>query len=281
MKKNAGKAGVIRDYSALTGIGVSIAAVAGGFAMGGGRILDLASLNALAIVAGGTMGAIFIGTPRSALMSALSSCKRTFRYKEDERQAMADRIVRLAAQVRRGGARAIEQEVESMAHGFARRALLLAVDEVPSAEIRRQMETDIASEEEKAETDARVFEQAGGYAPTIGIMGAVLGLIQVMKHLGNADAVGRGIAAAFVSTLYGVGIANLVLLPLAARIRAQAQAESRMRELVLEGVTAIAEGLSLHVVRSRLETWAGRGRSANAMRNIAVVPAAARTRRIA
>ncbi len=264
-----------RDYTAVTGIGISIAAVAGGFALERGRILDLASLHSLVIVIGGTVGAVLIGTPRATLGAAIQRCRRTLREKEDERHMVAERIVRYAGLVRRAGANAMEAEAEAMQHGFLRRALLLVVDGVSSQEVRGQLEADIASEEESAEAAARVFEQAGGYAPTIGIIGAVVGLIQVMKQLGNPDEVGRGIAAAFISTLYGVGFANLLLLPLAARIRSRALAESRLRELILEGVTAIAEGLSLHIVRSRLETYVNRKDPVPAVRGISTVRAAA------
>lgn len=244
-----------RDYTAFTGICISIAAVAGGFALERGNILDLASLHALVIVIGGTIGAMLIGTPKPALASAFRQCRQTLRKKADHRQPVAESIVRYAAVVRRAGAVAIEAEVEAMESSMLRRGLLQVVDGVSPLEIRRQMEADAASEEQNSEAAARVFEQAGGYAPTIGIIGAVVGLIQVMNQLGNADAVGRGIASAFVSTLYGVGLANLLLLPLAARIRSQAHAESRLRELIVEGVTAIAEGLSLHIVKSRLESY--------------------------
>lgn len=262
-----------RDYTALTGIGVAVAAVAGGFALERGNLIDLASLHALVMVLGGTAGAVLIGTPGGALAGALQRCRSAFRKKADERGLTADLIVRHAALVRRAGAPSIELEVEAMPHGFLRRALLLVVDQISSQEIRRQLESEIAAEEEHAEAAARVFEQAGGYAPTIGIMGAVVGLIQVMKQLANADAVGRGIAAAFVSTLYGVALANLVLLPVAARIRSRAQTEIRVRELILEGVTAISEGLSLHIVRSRLETFVTRNELVPAKRNLSTIPA--------
>ncbi|HTA44376.1 MAG TPA: flagellar motor protein [Bryobacteraceae bacterium] len=255
VKKSTEEAAAGRDYTAFTGIAISIAAVAGGFVLERGNILDLASLHALVIVIGGTIGAMLIGTPKAALGTAFRQCLQAFRKTADQRQLIADSIVRYAAVVRRAGTVSIEAEAEATAPGLLRRGLFLVVDGVSAHEIRRQLEADAAAEEQKAEGAARVFEQAGGYAPTIGIIGAVVGLIQVMKQLGNPDEVGRGIAAAFVSTLYGVAFANLLLLPLAARIRSQVHAESRVRELIIEGVTAIAEGLSLHIVRSRLETY--------------------------
>ncbi len=276
MKKNSARANVRRrDYAALTGLGISVAAVAGGFIIERGRILDLASLHSLVIVIGGTIGAVLVGTPVPALAAALRRCRHTLRETEDERHDTAEQIVRYAALARRAGVASLEPEAEAIQSGFLRRALFLVVDGVAPREMRSQLEADIAAEENSAEAAARVFEQAGGYSPTIGIIGAVVGLIQVMKQLGNAGEVGRGIAAAFISTLYGVGLANLLLLPLAARIRSRALGESHLRELILEGVTAIAEGLSLHIVRSRLETYVSGKDAAPAGRTFSTIPAPA------
>lgn len=117
------------------------------------------------------------------------------------------------------------------------------------------LELDLESEEHRAESEAKVFEAAGGYAPTIGIIGAVMGLIQVMKHIEDVKAVGHGIAVAFVATVYGVGIANLFLLPAANKIKARARAESRRREMIVEGISAIVEGLNPKLIRARLEAY--------------------------
>jgi len=149
----------------------------------------------------------------------------------------------------------MEDQAEQVQDPFLRKALLLAVDGADASEIRGQLELSIRREEERAEADARVFENAGGYAPTVGIIGAVLGLIQVMKQLDDIGHVGRGVAVAFVATLYGVGVANLLLLPAAARIRARAREESLRRELILEGMLAIVKGLNPQLVRMRLENY--------------------------
>jgi len=240
------------EYTMLAGIGIAVAALVGGFVLEHGSIGDLGSLSSALIVIGGTLGAVALGTPDSAVVSAFRRCRGMFKRNVVATRTEADLIVRFAVMMRRAGTAAIEPDVEAMPPGFLRRALMLVLDGVSPQEVRHQLQNDIGAEEEIAEADARVFEQAGGYAPTIGIIGAVLGLIQVMKKLGNVDAVGQGIAAAFISTLYGVALANLLLLPVAARIRLGAQADRQSRQLLLEGVTAIAEGLSLQVVRSRL-----------------------------
>jgi chemotaxis protein MotA len=134
--------------------------------------------------------------------------------------------------------------------------MTLAVDGTDLQEIRAMLDLEIALTEHQAEAEAKVFESAGGYAPTIGIIGAVLGLIQVMKNLANIDEVGHGIAVAFVATVYGVGMANLVLLPIGSKIKARAHAETRRRELIVEGVSGIVEGLNPKLVRIKLQAYA-------------------------
>jgi chemotaxis protein MotA len=252
------RAGERRDYSAITGIAVGAAVAAGGFLLERGQIGDLASLRSAALVVGGTIGAVLVGTPFSALSSAWRRCRNLFRTESCTSGAAAVHIERFAALARRLGVASIEEETEALEDGFLRHALLLVIDGVAPHEVRRQLEIDIASGEERAEADARVFEQAGGYAPTIGIIGAVIGLIQVMKQSGNGIEVGHGIASAFTSTLYGVALANLLLLPIAARIRSRARSDANTKELILEGVTAMSEGLSLHIIRTRVKTFLNR-----------------------
>lgn len=256
----------------MAGIVVACGAVAGGFILERGRIGDLGSLNAGLLVVGGTLGAVLIGTPFSVLASSLRRCRSLLRRESGAGREAADHIMRCAVQARRQGLASIEQEAEAVGNGLLRRALLLVVDGVAPHEVRRQLQLEMAAEEDRAEADARVFEQAGGYAPTIGIIGAVIGLIQVMRQLGNVDEVGRGIASAFVSTLYGVALANLLLLPIAARIRSHARSEAGVKELILEGVTALGEGLSLRVIRTRVETFLNQGEAVPAKRTGSELP---------
>ena len=140
-----------------------------------------------------------------------------------------------------------------------RKALNLAVEGADLQEIRKMLELEIGIVEHLAECEAKVFENAGGYAPTIGIIGAVLGLIQVMKNLANIEGVGHGIAVAFVATIYGVAAANLLFLPAAAKIKTRARAESQRKELILEGVCGIVEGLNPKLIRIKLEAYVAGG----------------------
>ena len=138
---------------------------------------------------------------------------------------------------------------------FLRKALNLAVDGTDLQVLRKMMELEIDLEEHQGESEAKVFEAAGGYSPTIGIIGAVLGLIQVMKHLEDIKEVGRGIAVAFVATVYGVAVGNLFFLPAANKIKARVQMEMQMKELMLEGVIGIVEGLNPKLIRSKLSAY--------------------------
>ena len=135
------------------------------------------------------------------------------------------------------------------------KALTLAVDGTDLQELRKMMELEIVQAEHHGESAARVFEVAGGYSPTIGIIGAVMGLIQVMKNLSDIDKVGHGIAVSFVATVYGVALSNIFLLPAANKMKARVQQEAHMREMMLEGVTGIVEGLNPKLIRSKLDAF--------------------------
>ena len=244
-----------RDYGTFAGIAIAAMAIFGGFLLEHGRVADLGSLNAAFLVFGGTIAAVCIGTPSVSVLSALRRCRGLFHRQPERGRELADQIMRFASLARRLGTASIETDAEALENGLLRRALLLVVDGVTPQEIRRQMQVEMAAAEEQTDADARVFEQAGGYAPTIGIIGAVIGLIQVMRQLSDVEAVGRGIASAFTATLYGVALANLILLPLGARIRARARSVTAESELIAEGVIALGEGLSVRLIRTRLEPF--------------------------
>jgi chemotaxis protein MotA len=241
------------DYATCAGLALAIAGILGGLILENGRIQDVAQATALLIVFGGTIGAVLIGTPAGALIRALKRSPVIFLEEPRDDESLVARILHFSALARRSGITSIEDQALLVEHPLLRKGLLLAVDGVDTMEIRRQMELEMRVEEDRAEQDARVFEAAGGYAPTIGILGAVLGLIQVMKHLDAISEVGKGIAVAFVATVYGVASANLLFLPAAAKLRFRARREMQTRELIVEGVLAIAEGLNSHLIRMRLE----------------------------
>jgi len=243
------------DYGTFLGIAVAFAGILTGLLLEKGTLQDLTQLTAFLIVVGGTAGAVLISTPSANAIRACRRCRLVFFQEERNYRALLDQILAFSVLARRGGISYIESSADSLADPLFRKGLLLAVDGVDTNEIRRVMQLEMQLEADHAEEDASVFDTAGGYAPTIGIIGAVLGLIQVMKRLDHISEVGGGIAVAFVATVYGVGLANLILLPFAAKIRARARLESEKRELICEGVVAIAEGLNPHLIRARLESF--------------------------
>jgi len=161
-------------------------------------------------------------------------------------------LVRYANQARREGIVSLDQELATIQEPFLHRSLMLAIDGTDPEELRKIMELELDNKEEQEEKIPQVFESAGGFSPTIGIIGAVLGLIQVMQHLDKIDEVGKGIAVAFVATLYGVGAANIFLLPAAGKLKIRLREEQIIREMTIEGVVSILEGMNPRILEEKL-----------------------------
>jgi len=243
------------DFATLSGAIIAAGSVLGGLILEGGSIRDIAQLTAAVMVVGGTLGAVLISTPIHAFVGAARSLRLLFFDRPAPLQETLETIIRLSTKAKKTGLASLERDVLAMEEGFFKKALNLVVDNTPLPEIRSMMEIDLDLEEGRLDREAKVFEIAGGYAPTVGIIGAVLGLIQVMKHLENIDEVGRGIAVSFVATVYGVALANLILLPAAAKLRARTARLIQLRELALEGVAGIAEATNTSLLRLKLEPY--------------------------
>lgn len=243
------------DLASIIGLVVAIGGVLGGLLLEGGRLRDIAQFTAAVIVVGGTLGAVMISLPLHVLKGAARRFKGVVLESAQPVGGLLDEIIVYASKARKRGLVSLEQDAEQVEDEFLRKALNLAVDGTDTQELRGMLDLEIELAQNDAEAEARVFEIAGGYAPTVGIIGAVLGLIQVMKNLANIDEVGHGIAVSFVATVYGVGIANLFLLPVATKIKARANLESQRKELILEGVCGIIEGLNPKLLRSKLEPF--------------------------
>jgi chemotaxis protein MotA len=239
----------------VIGLVVALAAILGGLLMEGGRITDVAQLTAAMIVLGGTAGAVMVSSPAFVLKGAMKRLGSLFLDSSPDLNEVAEELVGYVTKARKNGLVSLEQEIDGIADPFLRKALGLAVDGTDLHEIRKMLELEIDIEEEARDAEAKVFESAGGYAPTIGIIGAVLGLIQVMKNLANIDEVGHGIAVSFVATVYGVGFANLILLPAAQKIKARQGVQSRRQELILEGVSGMVEGMNPKLIREKLQAF--------------------------
>jgi len=243
------------DFTTFGGLLLAIGGIAGGLVLEGGRLQDVAQITSAIIVLGGTIGAVMITTPLPVLIRAAKQLGNVFFSSTEAMAERIEEIIELATQARRNGILSLELRAANIQDLFLRNALDLAVDGVEPARIRDIMELEIGLFEQDAEAEAKVFEAAGGYAPTIGIIGAVLGLIQVMRNLADIDEVGRGIAVAFVATIYGVASANLFFLPAAGKLKARAHEMVRIRELTLEGILGIAEGVNHRLIRVKLEAF--------------------------
>lgn len=248
-------AGARPDFATLGGIVLAFGGILGGLLMEGGKIKDVSQITAAFIVLGGTFGAVMVSTPLGVLKGALGRLVHVVLDKTQPPDNAIEELIGYAAKARKNGLVSLENDALAIQDPFLRKALTLAVDGTDLQELRNMMQLEIDMTASRAVAEAKVFEAAGGYSPTVGIIGAVMGLIQVMKNLANIEEVGHGIAVAFVATVYGVGIANLLLLPAATKIKARIERETELRELKLEGVTAIIEGLNPKLIRSKLDAY--------------------------
>jgi chemotaxis protein MotA len=244
------------DPATLAGIAIALAGILGGLLLEGGKIQDIVQLTAAMIVLGGTFGAVLVTMPLPVIVRALRSLKSVFFDQSVSPHATIDALIQYATTARKNGIVSLEMETGKIADPFLRKALNLAVDGTDLQELRKMMETDIALSEQAGDAEARVWESAGGYSPTVGIIGAVLGLIQVMKHLEDIKEVGHGIAVAFVATVYGVGSANIFFLPAANKLRVRLRETLLLKEMTLEGVVGIVEGLNPTLIRLKMDGYA-------------------------
>lgn len=272
-KQKAKAPGRRPDLSTFAGIALALAGILGGLILEKGSIQDVAQATAAMIVLGGTLGAVMVTTPMQVMWRGVRALGGVFRETASPASATIDLLVQFAIKARKNGIVSLESDAGALADPFLRKALNLAVDGTDLQELRKMMEVDIAVGEQESEAEAKVWEAAGGYAPTIGIIGAVLGLIQVMKHLEDIKEVGHGIAVAFVATVYGVGSANIFFLPAANKLRARMREAAMLKEMALEGVTGIVEGLNPTLIRLKLEAYQ-RNQKKPAKRKPAAAPTA-------
>jgi chemotaxis protein MotA len=244
------------DFGTIFGLLIGIGMILGGDLLEGGKISQILQPTAAMIVFGGTLGATMIQFPLRTFVRALKAARTVMIEPRYQAAKLIEDIVGFATIARKDGIVSLENQIPDDTHPFLRRAIMMAVDGADSAAMRTALETSIGQSEEEGEDVAKVYETAGGYAPTIGIIGAVLGLIQVMSHLSDIEKVGEGIATAFVATIYGVGIANIICLPLGGKLKLRNREAIAIKEIMLEGALAIQEGMNPKLVRERLSTLA-------------------------
>ena len=245
------------NRASIIGILLALAAILGGNFIEGGRMGSIVQGSAALIVFGGTIGATFLSFPAKDMTYAARSLRHVFM---NDRLLPADfilinEIMDLSAKIRKNGLLSVEKEIQYIKYAFFRRAIKLTVDGTDPKLLRKTLEQEIISLEAEKSRAARVFESAGGFAPTIGIIGAVLGLIHVMENLGNPSELGSGIAVAFVATVYGVGSANLLFLPIAKKIMNNLKHEVYLQELIMEGVIGIQAGNTPFYLREYLNSF--------------------------
>jgi len=240
------------DKSSIGGIALAVGGITLGLVLEGGRVSQILQPTAAIIVFGGTIGAVMLQFPMPVILQAGKQLRNVFREQNTNSLQIVQQLVSYAHQARRAGIVSLDEELDSIRDPFLKRSLMLAVDGTEPEELRKMMESDLNARAEEEELVSRVFESAGGFSPTIGIIGAVLGLIQVMQHLENMEEVGRGIAVAFVATIYGVGAANLIFLPCAGKLKIRLRQQQMLREMTLDGVISILEGMNPHVLEGKL-----------------------------
>jgi len=240
------------DKSSFAGIVIALSGILVGLMLEGGSIAQILQPTAALIVFGGTLGAVMLQFPLRVIFAAFRRLVSVFFDNSKNPQVLIAEIVGYAHKARKDGIVSLDSELEHIQDSFLKKTLMLAVDGTEPQEIRKMMELELDNQAEHADNVPRVFESAGGFSPTVGIIGAVLGLIQVMQHLDNISEVGRGIAVAFVATIYGVGAANLFFLPVAGKIKMRMRQDQTRREMMLEGVISIMEGMNPRMLESKL-----------------------------
>jgi chemotaxis protein MotA len=243
------------DVLTIVGLFVGMSCILLGQTLEGGHVGSIIQLTAAIIVLGGTAGAILTQFPMADLRRALVQTRRIFTSTNQALEPLIEKLVNLGRKSRREGLLVLEEEALQTPDTFLRQALLALVDGGDPAALRGTLTQIIDNEEEYQECGPQMFEAAGGYAPTLGILGAVLGLIHVMENLSDPSKLGSGIAVAFVATVYGVGSANMIFLPFASKLRMKTRQDSVRKELILEAACGIQEGLNPQIMEKRLRSF--------------------------
>ena len=243
------------DKISVLGLLVGLAAIVGGQVLEGGHIGSLVQPTALLIVFGGTMGAVMLQSPYATFMRGLRMIAWVWVTPPVDYRLAIRQIIGWSQLARREGLLALENAIGQQQDGFARKGLQLLVDGAEPERLREVLEVDVNTFEQELKLSARVWEAAGGYSPTIGILGAVLGLIHVMENLSDPSKLGAGIAVAFVATIYGVGLANLVFLPMSNKLKAHINRMISRREMIIDGLVGIANGDNPRIIESRLQGY--------------------------
>ncbi len=243
------------DKATLIGLVMGIGAIVGGQVLEGGSLHSIIQVTAAIIVFGGTFGAVFLSYPFQNVLGAFRDIRLIIREPLKDPLAIISQITKYANKARKEGILSLEKEIKNIRDPFLIKTLTMAVDGIEPNTIREAMGTELEYRDEHGKVNSKVFKSAGGYAPTIGILGAVLGLIHVMENLNDPSKLGAGIAVAFVATVYGVGSANLLFLPIATKMEMRHRHDMIINEMILEGVVSVSMGENPRLIEEKLNSF--------------------------
>jgi chemotaxis protein MotA len=258
------------DFITILGILFGLAAVVGGFIWEGGHMGGLFQVTAALIVFGGTAAAVMVSFSPARLRTLPKAFAFAFRSRRHDTELLIEDLTNMATTVRRSGVLALERQSEAHGDSFLREGIQLVVDGTDQPLVRQIMELEMDAHESRWESFAKLFEAAGGYAPTMGIIGTVMGLIHVLGSLQEPTNLGPSIALAFTATLYGVASANLIFLPIASKIKSRSEEEIQRMEMITLGVLSVQNGDHPLLVQKKLESFAARPREFKAQRNSSI-----------
>ncbi len=243
------------DIATIIGLILGFGAVIGGQILEGGHVKAILQPTAAIIVLGGTFGATFVSFPLNVILRAVKDVRKALFPPRSSHESIIKDMINYAAKARKNGLISLEQETQGIKDRFTKKGVSLVVDGIDPQKLRDTLEVELAAFEEHAKGSAEVFEAAGGFAPTIGIIGAVLGLIHVMENLSDSSKLGAGIAVAFVATIYGLMTANLICIPFSTKLKQRLKEELLLKEMVIEGLIAIPNGENPHFIEQRLRSY--------------------------
>ena len=243
------------DSISLVGLTLAFAAILVGQVLEGGHISSLIQPTAFLIVIGGTLGAVMLQSPLRTFVDGMRMARWVFVPPAASPAQIIEQVANWSQIARKEGLLMLENHIEGVTDPFMRNGLQMLVDGAEPGRLREVLEVEIGVWEAQLRQSAKIWEAAGGYAPTIGILGAVMGLIHVMENLSDPSKLGAGIAVAFVATIYGVGFANLVFLPVAKKLGAHIGMQANLREMFVDGIVGIANGDNPRIIASRMQGY--------------------------
>lgn len=243
------------DFATLAGFMLGISILAASLFWGGVPANIIFQPEAILIVIGGTLTSLLIGFSFEEINHAFASIKKTFKKEELLPEEIVEYITDAAVYIRTKGILAVQPLLNHIDIPFLQKGLQFVVDNQSTDYIRTQLITDMEVQYRQNKNNSKIFESAGGFAPTMGIIGAIVGLIQVMNMFHSPEQLGHGVASAFIAILYGVGAANLFLLPIAGKLKQRAKHDMFLKSIMLQGIISISEGENPTIVREKLEAY--------------------------